>query len=196
MPATDVSICSNALLMLGDHPIASLEDNTDRARLAANLWEPVRDFVLRSHPWNCAIKRVSLAPDVAAPAFDWAYQYTLPEDYMKALSVGESGMEGEYRIEGRKLLADDNPLLLRYIFKNTNVGSYDTMLVWALTSCMRAVFAYPISQSGSLEELLTTTLRPLLRQARAVDGQEDTPEQLGDNPLVAARFGGFGMVGR
>lgn len=196
MSVTPVSICSNALLMLGDSPIASLDDDTDRARIASNLWEPVRDFVLRSHPWNCAIKRVSLSPDVAAPAFDWAYQYTLPDDYLKALSIGEQGREGEYRIEGRKLLADDNPLLLRYVFKNTNTGSYDSMLVWALTCCMRAVFAYPITQSGSMEELLTNTLRPLLRQAKAVDGHEDTPEQLGDNPIVAARFCGFGMAGR
>lgn len=185
---TPVSICSNALLMLGDHPISSFEDGTDRARLAANLWEPVRDFVLRAHPWNCAIKRVALSPDVTAPAFDWAYAYTLPEDYLKALSIGEQMREGEYRIEGRKLLCDDNPLLLRYVFKNENVGSYDSMLVWALTSCMRSVFAYGITQSGSMEELLTNTLRPILRQARAVDGQEDTPEQLGDNPILAARF--------
>lgn len=194
MSATPVSICSNALLMLGDHPIASFTDNTDRARLASNLWEPVRDFVLRSHPWNCAIKREALSPDVAAPAFDWAYQYTLPSDYLKALSIGEREGEGEFRIEGRKLLCDDNPCLLRYVFKNENAGTYDTMLVWALTSCMRAVFAYPISQSGSLEELLTNTLRPLLRQAKAVDGHEDTPERLGDNPIVAARFGGFNVA--
>jgi hypothetical protein len=194
MSATPVSICSNALLMLGDNPLSSFNDDSDRARIASNLWEPVRDFVLRSHPWNCAIKRVTLSPDVAAPEFDWAYQYTLPEDYLKALSIGEHQREGEYRIEGRKLLADDNPLLLRYVFKNTNTGSYDTMLVWALTSCMRAVFAYPITQSGSMEELLTQTLRPVLRQAKAVDGHEDTPEQLGDNPIVAARFGGFNVV--
>ncbi len=188
MSATAVSICSNALLMLGDNPIADFAENTDRARLASNLWPTVRDFVLRSHPWNCAIKRVSLSPDVAAPAFDWAYQYTLPADYLKALSIGESGIEGEYRIEDRKILCDDNPCLLRYVYRNENVGSYDSMLVWALTSCMRAVFAYPITQSGSMEELLTSTLRGVLRQAKAVDGQEDTPEQLGDNPIVAARF--------
>lgn len=194
MSATPVSICSNALLMLGDRPIASFDDPSDRATLAANLWEPVRDYVLRSHPWNCAIKRVVLSPDATGPAFDWAYQYTLPDDYLKALSIGEREVEGEYRIEGRKLLADENPCLLRYVFKNTNTGSYDAMLVQALTACMRQVFAYPISQSGSLEELLTSTLRPILRQARAVDGQEDTPERLGDNPIVAARFGGFNMA--
>ena len=34
---TPVTICSNALLMLGDNPIADFEEDNDRARLAANL---------------------------------------------------------------------------------------------------------------------------------------------------------------
>jgi len=76
--ATSVSICSNALLRLGAQTIASLSESNDRARLAANLYETVRDSTLRSHPWNCAVKRVVLAPDTDVPAFDFAAQFTLP----------------------------------------------------------------------------------------------------------------------
>ena len=101
---TPVSIASNALLMLGDKPIASFLEESDRARLASNLWPQVRDSVLRSHPWNCAIKRVTLSPDETAPAFDWSYAFSLPGDFIKALSVGNMGAEGEFRIEGRKLI--------------------------------------------------------------------------------------------
>src|SRR5262245_34886808 len=93
MVASVVNICSNALLSLGAQPINDLAEDSDRARLAANLWEPVRDYVLRRHTWNCAVKRVALAPDVAAPAFDYAFQFTLPPDFMRLLSVGESGVE-------------------------------------------------------------------------------------------------------
>lgn len=188
MSATAVSICSNALLLLGDSPISSFAEDQDRARLASNLWEQVRDHILRSHPWNCAIKRVTLAPDTAAPAFDWAYQFTLPADFLKALSIGEQGREGEYRIEGRKLLCDDNPLFLRYVFKNENPGSYDPMLVEALTAEMAHRMAYAITSSASMVETMAAKAAQIMRRARAVDGQDDTPEQLGDNPLVAARF--------
>jgi hypothetical protein len=48
--ATDVSICSNALLMLGDGPISDFTTVNDRTRLCANLFPQVRDAVLRSHP--------------------------------------------------------------------------------------------------------------------------------------------------
>lgn len=191
MAATEVSICSNALLMLGAQPINSLNETSDRARLAANLWEPVRNYVLRRHPWNCAIKRKTLAPDTAAPEFDWAYQYTLPPDYLRALSVGPFGGEVDFKIESGKLLCDENPALLRYIWRNTNPATWDDMLVWAMTVSMRQVFAYPITQSTSLEQLVEAGLRDVLRQARAADGQEESPSSWGDSSsLLAARFGG------
>jgi hypothetical protein len=190
MAATDVSICSNALLLLGAKTISSFDENSDRARLASNLFPMVRNYLLRSHPWNCAIKRVALAPDVAAPAFDWDYQFTLPGDYMRVLSVGEAGAEVPFKIEDGKLLCDDNPAYLRYVYRNENPATWDDMLVWGMTQAMKAAFAYPITQSASLEDLVEKICEQVLKKARAVDGQDDTPETLGDSPLLNARFGG------
>lgn len=189
MTASVVSICSNASLMLGGHPIADLNEPTDRARLASNLFEPVRDYVLRLHPWNCAIRRVSLAPLLDSPEFDFAYQYQLPSDYVRTLSVGESGAEWAFKIESGKLLTDCNPLLLRYIFRNENPATWDGGLVWAMTAAMKAVMAYPITGSTSLEQLVDAALVDVLKRARAVDGQDDTPETFGDSPLLTSRWG-------
>jgi hypothetical protein len=55
---------------------------------------------------------------------------------------------------------------------------------------MKAVFAYPITQSTSLEQLVEKALKDVLKQARAVDGQDETPETMGDSPLLNSRFGG------
>lgn len=188
--ATEVSICSNALLMLGGQPINNLTENSDRARLASNLYPAVRNYVLRRHPWNCAVKRVALAPDTEVPAFDWVFQYTLPSDFMRVLSVGEAGSEVDYKIESGKLLCDVNPALLRYVWRNENPGTWDDMLVWGMTISMKAVMSYPITQSASLEQVVEDALRDVLRQARAVDGQDEPPQTLGDTPLLMARLGG------
>lgn len=189
MAASEVSICSNALLLLGANPINSLTEDSDRARLAANLWEPVRDYVLRRHPWNCATKRVSLAPLTGSPAFDWTYRFNLPSDFLRALSVGERGAEADFKIESGQLLCDENPALLRYIWRNTTPATWDTMLVWGMTVAMRAAFAYPTTASTSLEQQIEIVLRDVLKQARAVDGQEEPGETLGDSPLLRARMG-------
>ena len=76
--ATEVSICSNALRRLGDDPITSLTDNTERARLCNSFYEDTRDAVLRLHPWNFAITRTSLAKLSDAPAYGFSNQFSLP----------------------------------------------------------------------------------------------------------------------
>jgi hypothetical protein len=186
--ATPVSISSNALLLVGDKPIASFDEATDRARLCANLWPDVRDEVLRSHPWNCAVKRVRLLPDADAPAFDWSYQFTLPGDYLRTLSAGELEAEEDWLIESGKLLCNVSPLLLRYIFRNDNPATYDGMLVGLMTATMAARMAYPLTQSAALAQELGGRAEVLARRARAVDGQDDPPSLLGDNPLRDARL--------
>ncbi len=191
MSVTPVSICSNALLLLGDNPIAGFDEDTDKARLASNLWPSARDQVLRRHPWNCAIKRVVLSPDTVAPAFDFTQAFTLPSDWLRTLSVGEIGERPRYKIEGRKILMDERVCKLRYVFRNENPATWDSMLVWAMTQVMRSLFAYPITQSGSLEELIDRVLVQLLREARTVDGQEDEPDAFDESPLLAARHIGF-----
>ena len=78
--ATEVSICSNALRRLGDSPITSLSDDTERARLCNALYEPARDSLLRSHAFNFSITRASLAKSATTPAFEFANQFILPTD--------------------------------------------------------------------------------------------------------------------
>lgn len=189
MTTSAVSICSNALLDVGAQTIASFDEASDRATIVANRWESVRDAVLRSHPWNCAVRRVILAPEVGTPAFDYAYAFALPGDWLRTLQVGEYGQEIDYKTESGTILAHVTALRLRYIWKNTEPASWDSMLVEGMTRAMAAAIAYPITQSASLAELKEQTFRDFMRQTRAVDGQDDPPEQLGDTRLFNARFG-------
>lgn len=185
--ATDVSICSNALLLLGQKPINTLAESD----LAASLWPTVRETVLRSHPWNCAIARRVLAPAVEAPAYGWGYKFLLPEDWLRTLQVGEQGREIDYQSEGRYLLADVTALPLRYVFANADVASWDSLLVNAATYGMAAALAYPVTSSASFGQAMEQKLQQALREARAADGQDDPPQTFGDFPLLSARFRGL-----
>lgn len=185
--ATDVSICSNALLMLGDQPINDFNEDNTRTTLCVNLYPQVRLAALRSHPWNCAKKMDQLAPEIAAPPFDYAYQYALPSDWLRTLQVGEYGCEVDHRTFGRKILADVNPLPLVYLFANTNEGTWDAMLVHGVSLMMKAALAYPITKSASLASACMEDALNYLKTCRAVDGQDDPPETMGDFPLLRAR---------
>lgn len=187
MATSEIQICSNALLLLGDSPINSFTDGSDRATLASNLWDNARQAVLRSHPWNCATEMVALAPESTAPAFDWAYQFLLPGDCLRVLFVGEAGVPDDYVIKGRRILADVNPLYLTYITDNEDVASWDAMLVEAMQRYMAFSMAYPITKSGTLRDSFFNEYSNLLKQARSVDGQEEPPQQVGDFPLLSVR---------
>lgn len=191
--ATAVSICSNALLMLGSQTINDFEDqlNLDRAKLCANLYPTVRDDMLRSHPWNCCVKRIVLAPDAAAPAFGYEQAFEMPADLLRVLEVGASGCQIDYLVEGRSIQADTTVLELRYIFRNVIESTWDANLINVVTQAMCAALAYPITQSTSKQAGEEQKLEQVLRRARAVDGQEDPPQTLGDERLYSARFGSY-----
>lgn len=187
MATSAVSICSNALLLLGDKPISSFSENNDRTRLVANLYAMKRDRVLRAHPWNCATKRVVLSPDATAPEFDWAYRFLLPEDWLRTLSVGLADTPDDYAIEGRYILMDSSVCRLRYIWRNNNEATWDALLIDAMTEVMKATLAYSITKSASKEELAEAIVKRVLKEARAIDGQEMPPDTFGDFPLLANR---------
>lgn len=192
MSATGVSICSNALLILGAQTINSFTDEADldRAKLCANLYPTVRNELLRSHPWNCAVKRLILSPDAVPPAFGYDQQFELPADCLRVLEVGEGGCQIDYRIEGRRIQANTTVLELRYIFANEVESTWDDSLVQLATLAMAARMAYAITQSTSMEQSRLQEFQMALRTAKAVDGQEEPPQTLGDFPLYQARFGG------
>lgn len=188
--ASKVSICSNALLLLGAQTINSLSESNDRALLAANLYDSTRDDVLRSHPWNCATKRVILAPETTAPAFGYSAAFVLPSDWLRTMEVGEFGYELDYKTENGRILADATALPLRYVFRNDQEATWDAMLVKAMELRMAAEMAYAITSSASMADLMFNKLQQHMKQARAVDGMDDPPQELGDYPLLQARFGG------
>jgi hypothetical protein len=184
---SDVQICSNALLLLGAQTINSFSDDSDRALIVANLWPNCRDAVLRSHPWNCAIKRASLAPDVDPPAFEYAYQFLLPGDCLRVLALGEEGDTLYYRIEARRIVMDEAECKLKYIFRNEDVTTWDSLLVSACEAYIAMLAAYPVTKSPSVREQMEKLYAYQLRQARTVDALEEPTEGVGDFPLLSVR---------
>lgn len=186
-----VSICADALLRLGDRPINTLDEQTDRAILCSNLFAQARDFVIRRHLWNCCIKRVALAPLADAPAFEWAYQFLLPADCLRVLSIGENGTFTDYRVEGstsgRVLLTDENPCYLRYVWRNEDPATWDPGLIEVVTARMAVLLAYPITKSAAVRDAMETSYEREAKVMRAVDGLEDVMDESADSSFLSAR---------
>lgn len=189
MSSSAISICSNALQQLGDSPIASFAASEGKkAQLCGNLWPQVRDYLLRKHAWPCARKMVILAPDADAPEFDWGYQFTLPGDWMRTLQVGKRNERIPHEVMGRKIMADTNVLPLIYAWRNEDPALWDSLLSDLACAEMVARLAYPITQSASLAELKRREADRAMREAKAIAGQDNEPEDWGDSPFTDVRF--------
>lgn len=184
--ATDVQICSAALMLLGAAPIASLAETGKSATLCANLYPLARKDLMRRHPWNCCIKRVLLAPLASAPEFDYTYQFAKPGDWLRVLNVGEANNPLEYEFAGNRILCDTNSLPLRYVADITE-GNWDSHMVDVMVKRMCSDLAYPITKSTALAQLKLAQYNEALKIAKSVDGQENPPEQIDDSPFIAVR---------
>ncbi len=187
--STSVSICSNALLMLGAEPISSFTEGTDRARLCANLYPSNRDAVLRAHTWNCSVKRVTLAPLATAPTYGFAFQYLLPSDWVRTIKLGQyADYAADFRQEGRYLLSDSNVSQLRYVSRNIIEGTWDALLVDVMTQRMAWKLAYPVTKSTALRESLRGEYLLMLQQAKSIDSMEEPSDMIAEeSPLISVR---------
>lgn len=183
--ATDVEICSAALILLGEAPIASLAEPSKRAVQAANIWPTARRDLLRLHNWNCAIKRVILAPLTEPPAFGYSKQFAKPGDWLRLVQCGERG-ETDYVFESNRILCNENALKLVYVAEVAE-SLWDALLTDLAIKRMARDLAYPVTRSASLKQEAAQEYEMTKRTAKTIDGQENPPETWGDSPFLDVR---------
>ena len=190
MTVSVVSICNRALDLLGADPITSLEDGSKSANLCLRNFESIRDAVLRSYPWNSAMRRARLAALAESPAWGFLYQFPLPTgpDPARCLRVYRVDGCDDYRVEGRRLLTDAPPPLdIHYIGEISDPADFDPLLSDAIAARLAVYLAANITESASRIEAMRANYRDALAQARSADSQEGTPETLDTDVWLASR---------
>jgi hypothetical protein len=187
--ASVVDICNSALNQIGASNIISLTEDSKAARICNQRYNFVRDSVFRAHPWNCLTTRASLAPDTAAPAFQFSKQFTLPTDPFCLRVLQLSNTDILYKIEGRKLLCDESTIEMIYVGRVEDANQYDTLLTETIAAAMAADLAYPLVGSSALSANMFTLYQSKLTEARFVDATEDNDintSVISDSRTVAA----------
>ena len=181
--ASVVDICNSALNMIGASNIISLTEDSKAARICNQRYNFLRDYVFRSHPWNCLIQRTTLAPDTATPAFEFEKQFTLPTDpyCLRVLALDDPDII--FRIEGRKLLTDESTVNIKYVGRVTDPQQYDTLLIETLAAALAADLAYPLVGSATLGANMNVFYQEKLKEARFVDATEDNQINTSDTSI-------------
>lgn len=187
MTTTKVSVCNEALGMLGAKTIQSFDDSTENARRCASIYDSTRKALLRMHPWSFAKKRTQLAPISTHPTFGYANAFPLPNDFVRLYDAGAQ----DFEIEGRHILSDSNLVNLVYVFDNDNEQTWDTLFTESMALYLMHKLAKPITGSQSESDSAWQKLQNILKQARAVNAQERPSQDFDANfssSLIGVRY--------
>lgn len=117
---TGVSICSDALLLIGARAISSFNDGTDESSVCDRLYPDIRDSTLMMYPWTFSMKKEQLAQLLTTPTSVWRYQYQLPGDRLASprlvvqTSAQGSPIQKDWEIQGDVLLTNLPSVFIDY----------------------------------------------------------------------------------
>lgn len=197
--ASETDIVNRALTKLGSGYITALSDNSKSARVMAGLFDTVRKAELSRRYWNFALARDALPLLGTSPAWGFANQYQLPNDFLKPVQIGEfyvvpgmsdylSGDDSPYAIEGRAILTDFSaPLNIRYVRDMTDYTLFDPLFIEAFAAKLAYEACYAITQSNTGREQAMDDYKMALLEASRSNAIAKPPQGFPDNSWIMAR---------
>ena len=148
-----VSICNQALTLLGAATITSLDDDTREAKLCKIHYDNVRDSVLEAHDWSFAVRWYDLAPSADPPLSEFANAYPLPTEVIRVLFVGQNYKYPDfYQVEGQNVVTDSSACRIQALISLDDPIQYSPLFIQAFAARLAAELAIPITNSRSLAD--------------------------------------------
>lgn len=201
MPALDVSICSDALLLLGAGTISSFADGTDKATVAGNLYGGIRDALLVAYPWRFTMRKAQLARETAQPASEWRWQFRLPAESLRLRQLCDSPAIGAppllaYELFDGRALCNAEAVWADFQYRPAE-AAFPPYFALLLKYALAADFAHAIVESDSKAAYWNAKafgspgenlMGGYFAAARALDAQQQPPQAIADFTLIQARL--------
>lgn len=186
--SSSTDIGNLALDLLSAGTVQNIESPTSPTEELLNRWyDHSRKKVLRSHPWNCATKRIQLAASAVDPVFGYDKQFELPADFLRVLTVNDSTYTVDapapnkfFRVENNKILTsnlfgESGILNLVYIFDLTDISIMDALLIDLIAHEIAIGIAYKVTDGNASVQRISELRKEARSLAQAIDGQESPP---------------------
>ena len=197
-----INIINRALIKLGQPTISSTAQEPN-GKIYGLVYQDLRDWLLASHPWRFAIKRVVLAQDEEKPISGFAYAYTLPSDFLSLYRFGEYfkapnysdniiSSDERYSIEGNKILCNEkDKLYITYIAKIEDTSKFSVSFREALVNKVAAEYAAKLKQSINLANKLDENFTYYMDQAQQNNELMTDSETMPDGSWIGIRGGWY-----
>jgi len=199
MANSETEIVNSALAKVGEDSITDLTENRKAARVSARQYPLMRDALIRRYRWNFAIRRVTLSPEAATPAFGFTNQFLVPSDNIRVLGIFDedelqqnyTASRIPYKVEGNKILTDDDTLPLFYLARITDVALFDPLFSEALAWFLAIDLAIPLTTVRKLREDAVIGFKKAVLAAKRADAIEGSPEVIESSEWLDSRHAGF-----
>lgn len=183
--ASEVDIANGALVLIGAAEITSMDDASNNARAAKRHYARSRDAALAAVPWPFAIKRVKLAKLGTVPLWEFGAEYQIPPDSLRVLEVDIP--EDKWKQEGSKILSDQDPVHIQYIWRVIDPTSFSAVFIEALEHLLAYKLAQSIKKDRALAKDMFALYTEKITDAATADTQTGFQDEATNDSLIDAR---------
>ena len=162
-----IQLVSNALILLGDRPIASLAEDSTGATLGSNLFENTYLAMLQNHRWRFAIKTQELNRLSAKPKTGYTYAFQLPPDFLYAVKCDSTNFE----VYGNELHSNNESLTLDYT-RRISEDMLPAYFAKALEYNLATIFAVPLTGDIDKGKYYKAIYDDAIRKAKYADSTQ------------------------
>lgn len=195
---TPVTICNMALAELGAARITNFTDGSKNAGLCSTFYDIALEHALTMHPWNFAVTRVAdVAERGTGPAWGFTKAYTYPTGALRVLAIAKDGIILDNEPWQTEIDTDTDeriivcnvaaPIDIKFIKRITNSQIFSPMFVLAFSKTMKWFLARPVTGRQETKAEAAAELQEFMKQAKAGDGQEGTPQDYTPDDLERVR---------
>ena len=199
---SEVSICNQALLWLGQETISSFDDLSTTAQWCRNNYPFIRDAVLESRMWTFATGR-AISETANLDAWGKDYAHNIPFYWMSVFrvyrnntgpTVGQEQFPVPWRLEGNKVLTQYPTVYMWGLAYVTDTGRFSPLFVQALAARIAADAAIPLTENRQLQADMWGLYNDKLAEAAARDGQQGTSDTITQSRLTGVRRTGGAWI--
>jgi len=184
--ASKIDLISNALILIGDPPINTLDGDSRAQTTAANLYDNVVKNELTKHRWGFARRKAQLSLLVDTPIDnEYSNAYQLPSDLLVLIKIKP---RLGYQIYGDKLYTNFSQALYCDYISDVAESEWPVYFAKMIEYALARDFATAIRDSAASADRMAAEYLNASRMARYTDSQQHPQTPIIDRPFVDIRF--------
>lgn len=199
---TDLSICSDALILLGAAPLSSFTEGTDAAQACDRLYPDLRDSLLSRYPFSWSYIKVQLGRLSTTPINEFKYSYGLPGNMLSGVqavfetsSTNQQPINDGWEIYGQELYTNLESVYIDYQ-ESVDESKMPHYFVQLLRTALASELAITITDQSTKADYFRTLAfgtpgengrGGLFREAVNIDSRGRLPQIIEDYALIAVR---------